>query len=82
MGGVTCDAHAGSLKLNIFSLSIHASNFIQVGPSMYQLFCANLLFTKKKKKGWLLQKFLLVSALEAAQIILKELCPSDLLLLP
>lgn len=51
---------------------------------MYQLLCANVCLQKKKKKsqGWLLQKFLLVSALEAAQIILKELCPSDLLLLP
>lgn len=48
---------------------------------MYQLFSANVLFTKKSQGG-VLQKFLLVSALGAAQIILKELCPSDLLLLP
>lgn len=72
MGGVTCDAHAGSLKLNIFSLSIHASNFIQVGPSMYQLFCANLLFTKKKKKK---------SGLAAAEILIGKCfrgCPDNL----
>lgn len=40
---------------------------------MYQMFSTNLLCTEKK--GWVLQKFLLVSALEAAQIILKELLP-------
>lgn len=38
MDGITCGAHIGSIKLNIFSLSIYASDFIYVQDFMYQLF--------------------------------------------
>lgn len=75
MGEITCGAHIGSIKLNIFSLAVHDMNFYV--PAVFHL-CS----VYKISQGWSCRDFLLVCALEAAQIILKELCQGELLLLP
>lgn len=82
MGRVNCGAHIGSIKRNIFRFQ-----FIRLVVFTYERLCMScfpLMFTINQsinQSGLGLQKFALVSALEATQIILKELCPGKPLLL-